>query len=249
MVRTSTKPRKTSKYNLTGAFELYPKSYQLVKRNWLLFALLYAFPAIIGLANGFIGLEDQRHWHSDAPVIANAVNNAGLPFYVWAGLSLGLLIMLAVAIALRIMLHSAQLQASRHIRPRFAQLWQTVKSRGVEMVKLYLLVSVITVVGFFLLIIPGIIMLRRYFLSPYVLLDNDRMSAWDAMEKSAQMSKPYPISIYAIYGVMLLFSLVGIIPLVGWIGAIALAFFYNLAPALRYQELKKIAANSGGEVA
>jgi len=244
MARTDNRPRKTSKYNLLGAFELFPKSYELVKRYLAIFGLLYLFPAIFGLANGFVGLESERHWKTDAPVAANAVNISGIPFYVWAGLGVGLLALMVVAVILRIMLHTAQLRASEGHKPKFGQLWQTVKSRGWDMFKLYLLVSIMTIIGFLLLIIPGIIMLRRYFVAPYVMLDNENQGVWEAMQRSAAMTKPYSGKIYAIFGVMILFALVGIVPLIGWIGATALAFFYNLAPALRYQELKKIVANT-----
>jgi hypothetical protein len=86
-------------------------------------------------------------------------------------------------------------------------------------------------------------MLRRYFLSPYILLD-EKCSIKDAMEKSAHMTKPYSGSIWGIIGVMFLIGLVNIIPFVGWMVAFVLGALYSVAPALRYQELKRVHSRS-----
>jgi hypothetical protein len=240
MVRTSTRPRKTSAYNLTGAFDLYPQSYRRVRRNLGIFAALSFFPFVAGLSNGAWGLDSERNLNADSVVFANAVGNSTLPVYIWGGLSLLLFVTLIFAVILRVMTHSAQLEASEGRKVRLKVLWEAVKAKAWPMFLVYLLSGLLIVIGLIFLIIPGIIMLRRYFLAPYVMLDNDTIGVWDAMEKSASMTKKHSRSIYSIIGVMILISMAGVVPLIGWMISFVLAFFYSVAPALRYQELKKL---------
>lgn len=240
MVRTSTRPRRTSAYNLTGAFDLFPKSYEIVKKNLGIFAVLYIFPLIIGLSNGIWTIDNERRWQADAPVAANALGQSTIPGYVWGGIGLAFIVAIVIAVIIQVMTHRAELDGSEGHKIRFGRLWQTVKTRGWGLFGLYFLVGLITVGGFLLLIIPGIIMLRRYFLAPYVFLDNENIGIWEAMEKSAAMTKKHSGSIYRILGVMLLIILFGILPLIGWLISFPLAFFYSVAPAIRYQELKNL---------
>lgn len=66
-----------------------------------------------------------------------------------------------------------------------------------------------------------------------------KVSITEAMEQSAKMSKPHSGSIWGVIGVMFLIALTGIIPFIGWLISFILGMFYAVAPALRYQELKK----------
>jgi hypothetical protein len=225
---------------MTPAFELFPKSYHLVRKNIWVFVTLCIFPLIIGLSNGVWVVDSQRHFHTDAPVIWGAIGTSTLPAYAWGGFGITLIFAMVLAIILQIMTQAAQLDVSMGKSANLSRAWKVVKARGLQMLGLYLLVGLITAVGFVLFIIPGIIMLRRYFVAPYVLLENKEMGVWDAMEKSAQLTKQDPWSVYSILGLMLLFSLFGVFPIIGWIAAFLLHFFYSVAPAIRYQELKKI---------
>lgn len=94
------------------------------------------------------------------------------------------------------------------------------------------------IIGFILLIIPGFIMIRRYFFAPFVMLDKD-VSITEAMRRSSKMTKPYTWQIWPIIGVFILLSLPSAVPVIGGIIAIALGMFYSVAPALRYQEIKQ----------
>jgi uncharacterized membrane protein len=104
---------------------------------------------------------------------------------------------------------------------------------------LYLLMGLYIFVGLILFIIPGLIMLRRYFLAPYVMLDT-RCGITEAMERSAELSKPYSGYIWGMIGVMFLISLFNVVEGIGWMAAFVLGMLYSVAPALRYQELKEI---------
>lgn len=234
------KPRKGSPLYVTPAFDLFPKSYELVRDNFTLFALLYFLPLVVGLSNGTWVVDSRRSWHNDVPVVANTVGNSTLPAWAWGGLGLAFIIALALGVIIQIMIQAAQLEAAHGRRPKFSHLWRTVQKRGWQMFGLYVAVGLVTLVGFILLIIPGIIMLRRYFVASYVLLENENISIWQAMERSAAMTKRDSRSVYSIMAVLVIFTLFGVLPLIGWLIAFGLRFFYNLAPALRYQELKRL---------
>jgi uncharacterized membrane protein len=121
----------------------------------------------------------------------------------------------------------------------FSKLWSAVKKIGLRLIGLYIVVFLVTLVGFVLLIVPGLIMIRRYYLAPYVMLDKN-CGIREAMDRSAAISKPYSGYVWGIIGVAILIGLIGIIPLVGSLIAFVMGMFYSVAPALRYQELKKL---------
>jgi uncharacterized membrane protein len=105
-----------------------------------------------------------------------------------------------------------------------------------------MLVSLCVVGGLILLIVPGFIMLRRYLLSGYYLVDQN-LSIREAMRRSAASSKPAAGYIWGIVGVQALFSvgsaILGLLP--GGIGAFvadAVILLVCFLPALRYVELR-----------
>jgi uncharacterized membrane protein len=211
-----------------------------VRDNFTVFALLYLFPLIIGLSNGTWVVDSRRSWHNDVPVATNTLGNSTLPAWAWGGLGIAFIFALLIGVLLKIMIQQGQLQASSGHRLSLSELFKVARASYWQMFGLYLLVGLVTLIGFILFIIPGIIMLRRYFLAPYVLLENKGMGIWGAMEESAKITRRDSWSIYSIFGVMILFTLFGVLPLIGWIIAFGLHFFYTVAPALRYQELKRL---------
>jgi hypothetical protein len=76
-------------------------------------------------------------------------------------------------------------------------------------------------------------------LAPYVMLDT-KCGITEAMERSADLTKPYSGYIWGIIGVMFLIGLFNIIPGIGWMISFVLGMLYSIAPALRYQELTSV---------
>jgi uncharacterized membrane protein len=250
-METSQRPRRTSPLNLTSAFALFKPSKELVMNNLRIFGPLYAV-SLIFMAHAWIwqpapaSLGSGHHWLNNSLGLRAGWNGGPFPTYATyslIGLTLvWLLIVVVMGTITQIMTQAAQLNAAEGKSLSFSKLWRTTKELGWRMVKLYVLVGLSIVIGLVLLIIPGLIMIRRYFLAPYVLLDNKDLSAWEAMKHSAELSKPYSGSIWRILGVMLLIGLIGIIPFIGGLIAFVLGSLYSVAPALRYQELKRLTA-------
>jgi uncharacterized membrane protein len=216
-----------SPLRLKGSFELFGQSRKLVQKNIWIFAPLFALPLVFSF----------HSWEFGSGLSASAV-----PSYMWYGFVgfsfLWLVFVLAVGTVVQIMSQEAQLEATEGRPLDFIRLWGVVKETAWPMFGLYLLIGLYVFVGLILFIIPGLIMLRRYFLAPYVLLDT-RCGVKEAMERSAEMSKPYSKYIWGVIGVMFLIGLFNVIPGVGWLVAFILGMYYSVAPALRYQELKE----------
>jgi hypothetical protein len=250
MAITSARPRKNSPYNLPGAFKLFKPSRDLVLKHIWIFAPLYVAPLIFSVhawiwTPSAASQNNTKVWW-DYSWFGSGFSSSSLPAYFWyafVGFSiLWFLIVISAGTILQIMAQRAQLDAAHHKHAiTFGELWATVKELGWRMLGLYLLVGLYILVGLILLIIPGLIMIRRYFLAPFVMLDT-KCSIKEAMDRSAAMSKPFSGAIWGVIGVMILIGLINIIPFLGWLIAFILGSLYSVAPALRYEQLKKLNA-------
>lgn len=149
------------------------------------------------------------------------------------------IIAIAAAVIMAIMQQRAQLDVSEDKMPALNHSWQTVKERWPDLLKLYIAMVVIIGVGFILLIIPGLFMLRRYMFAPYVMLEK-KVGVKEALEESHRLGMANTGAVWGIIGVMFLISLCGIIPVIGSLASFILGALYSIAPALRYQQLKKL---------
>jgi hypothetical protein len=107
---------------------------------------------------------------------------------------------------------------------------------ALRLLGLWLVTGLVILVGLLLLIVPGIFMIKRYILSPYYLVDKN-LGIFEAMNQSAKDAKQFSGPVWGMLGVMLLLSLAGIIPIIGWAASIA-QLLYTFAPAKRYVEIQ-----------
>jgi uncharacterized membrane protein len=107
-----------------------------------------------------------------------------------------------------------------------------------RIIGLGIIVGVLVIIGLFLFIVPGLVVLRRYALSPYYLIDQN-LSIKSAMEKAAQQTKPYEWDMYNVIALSILLGLIGLLGLAGLIVGTILQVLYSLAFVLRYYEIKK----------
>ena len=187
------------------------------------------------------GPGETRHWWDSTVVsLPNGPSLAGLN-YTFVGFSiLWLLLTLVVGTIVQVMAQKAQLDVSEGKSPTYDKLWATVKELGWRMFGLYIIAGLIILIGFLLLIIPGIFMVKRYFMAPYVMLD-EKLGIRASLDRSAAIS-PTIGSVWGVVLVVILLSFISVIPIIGWLISFVLSILYSVAPALRYQELKKIAS-------
>ena len=240
------RPRRGSPLRLTPSFELFGQSRDIVLKNVWIFGPLAILPVVF-MFHTWLWTpagpgEDPSHWDTVNWFSAGWFS-VTFPTYIdaaFVGFSLmWLLLVLVGGFIVQIMNQAAQLEGSEGKTVGFGSIWKTTKELGLRMIGLYVLVGLVILGGFILLIIPGLIFLRRYFLSPYVLLDK-KVGIREAMKRSADISKPHSGSVWGVIGLMFLIGLIGILPWIGWLIAFVLGLFYSVAPALRYQELKKL---------
>jgi hypothetical protein len=112
-----------------------------------------------------------------------------------------------------------------------------------RLIGLSLLLLPLFILGTALFILPGLIVLRRYFLAYIYIVDQD-VGIREAMDMSADQSKPETAAVYGLLAVLLLFLLVAsgfsrTVAPYGSILALIVEPLYMFAPVLFYVELQK----------
>jgi len=229
--------------NLTSAVDLFGKSYALVRKNLNVYALVYALPAALVIAGvAQLIADNQRKGWSWSHTFSSSIfgPNLGSDSSVHVAsliLSVALFLGAFIAYFMAIILNLRVAQAGS---PTLGSVWQEYKRNllWLKLVGLTVLSLLIILVGFVLIIIPGVIFVWRLFLAPYILIDKNG-KIMDALSESWNMTKGYAWPIYSIIGFSFLLGITGLVPIVGGLIAFALGTAYAAAPALRYQELKK----------
>ena len=248
MNEDSTKVEKTT---VTGghpvsSFDLFSKSWEVVKNNLGVFAVL-SIPAILSIAGSFSTSSTSSSTSGEMPASITSAGNfvSGLSGLGLIGLAGGAFLLVAlffvVGIIIQALMVVAQLRGAQGQKLSLGGVWDEGRPYVLRLFGLSLLTGLFVAAGFILLIIPGIIILRRYFLAPYILVDQ-KLGIIDSMKASAELSKPYSWSVYGVLGVTLLIAFTGIVPIIGTLVSVLGGIVYSVAPALRYVELKKFSA-------
>lgn len=99
-----------------------------------------------------------------------------------------------------------------------------------------------TLIGLILLVVPGLIIIRRYYLTPFYIVKQN-LSIKKAMRLAERQTKPVAGYVWGVIGVMLAFallaSIIANIRIVGVILAAFISLIYLFGPALRWREISK----------
>lgn len=102
--------------------------------------------------------------------------------------------------------------------------------------------AILVAIGFILLIIPGLIMLRRYFFTPFYIISKN-LPISQAMTASRRQTLPVSGWVWGMFGVVFAFAVLSAIvtevPFIGPILAALVSLIYFFGPALRWQEVKR----------
>lgn len=102
---------------------------------------------------------------------------------------------------------------------------------------LAIVTGLITLVGFILLIVPGVFMMKRYLLSSYYLIDKN-LGVFEAMRQSVEASRRFSGPVWGLLGVTILIQVPSIVPILGLLVSTILSVLYTGAPAVRYGEIR-----------
>lgn len=200
---------------LQSAFNLFEPSTKAVLRSPGAYFIFYVIPFILFTAASAIDIETQRTDYVTSLAFATFVSLLLYPPLVYTYLRSA---------------HGKTVSVLDAVRKSYRSFW--------PLLGLTLITGFIILIGLLLFIVPGVIMLRRYLLSPYYLIE-EKLSIKDAMTRSAEESKVYQGSVYGVIGVILLIALIGVVTQVGLVVSAILQLLYAAAPAIRYLEIKK----------
>lgn len=210
----------TDNKKLPSAFKLFQPSKDAVVRNIWTFiglALIPSVPVLLTMGGGSsLGEESTA-----------ALGLLGVGTLL--AMVLGLLLFPAISLTQLRAAEGKKIAFLDAVKAGLPYLWRIVG--------LAILTGLVILVGFLLLIVPGFIMIRRYILAPYYLIDHN-LGVGEAMRRSAADSVKFSGAIWGVIGVSILCALPGVVPVLGQLISTVLGLLYSVAPALRYLEIK-----------
>lgn len=225
-----------------SVFDLPSKSWQFVKDNWQMFAVVNILSILSAVAAGF-GNEDKE----DKGSPFQGADPSGIVSGQELGALLGLgvitvLLFIAVSIFLYAMAMVLELKAAKGEKPNLNSLVEGAKKYWLRLFGLAILSGLIIVGGLILLIVPGLIAIARLVFAPYIMIERD-LGIIDSMKASNEMAKDRFGQIWAALLIVILIafaaSAVSAIPMVGPIIGTAITIAFSLVIVLRYLEIKK----------
>lgn len=224
---------------LVYSWSLLPKSAELVRQYFVPLLYVSILPALLTELGSTYNHAFNVHSTDDsfsATIGLSAHNGSGL------GGTLVLVGILWTLLSLAARYY-VQLRATKGQPVEVAEAYRKTASRIVPLIALMIVYTIMVIVGLILLIVPGLIVIRRYYLAPYYLIDRN-VSIREALRLSAQATKPISGYIWGIIGVSIVLAILAgflaNIPL--GIGAVIATFvnvLYIFAPAFRYREAEQ----------
>jgi hypothetical protein len=212
-----------------SAFSLFQPSSQLVRKNLTNFVMVVLVPGIyFAVLEQFFNPKTADH-HVAFWVTLVAI-----------GLVYNLLVLAAKPVLELRTVQGQQFGLMEVIRLGWRYFWR--------LLGLYITVGAIITIGLLLLIVPGIIVIRRYALAAYFLIDQN-VGIWEAMSRSAATTKGYSGAIWGLIGVQILLGAPGWIPVIGPLISAGMGMLYSCAPAMRYEQFKALNPRSAAKIA
>ena len=208
---------------MPSAFSLFKPSWEGLKLNIVELIMVFLIPTIVLTVLFLVGAG-----------VASGSNSAAAVIII-----IGVVLALVYAALLGPALVHIQLKSGRMQKATYESAWATSKKFWWRFLCLSIVVGLVIAVGFLLLIVPGVIFLRRYFLAQYALIDQD-LSLGDSMRTSNELSRGRSMAIFGIIGVEILIEIPSFIPVIGSIITFLLQIAYFCAPAIRYDQLRAL---------
>lgn len=162
-----------------------------------------------------------------------------IPFVgAFIGLVVGGPFVLGLILFSRSVLHNSE--------PRLEQIFDGFKNFGTA-IATYLLSAVAIIVGFILLIIPGIILALGLSMSMYIIADDEEIGAYDALKKSWDLMDGFKVKYLGL--VLLFVGLSFLCILTLGIGFLFLIPLMQVTMVAFYEDVKRAKAGNGGDAA
>jgi len=214
---------------LISTWKLIPNSYRIALKNYEQILILLFIPSLIlVLSQIFITriIDNPKLNNTDNYVIVITL------IIIWLIASI---INYPASIYLR--LHANTESKSPSIKECYVNGFKQYKKVMLSLIILWVAV----IIGLALLIIPGILIFRRYCFVSYVAIENPKLSIKDIFKRCSEITKPYIYYIYGTFGVLILAQLVSSLlfgySLIGIILVYLVNYFFIFVPPLRYNEI------------
>ncbi|HVC36134.1 MAG TPA: YciC family protein [Candidatus Dormibacteraeota bacterium] len=220
--------------SLPSAFGLFKLGWEALKVNAQTLVLLGLFSIFLFFCVGLIGFI-----FSGPPSLSGHMNASHFG---------PILVSYAVAMLLFLGLFGpatafTQIESAKQNKVGFKEALGKGTHLAFRFIGLSILVAIIVIIGLVLLFIPGVLMIKRYLMSPYLLVDKD-LSVAEAMRQSAALSKQHSQGLWGLLGVQVLIGLPSIVPLIGSLVSLVLGIPYYCAPAVRYVQINQLTSAS-----
>lgn len=215
---------------MTPSWDLFKPSLDLLREHYVSVMYLFLLPSLVAaLGNLMIGtvkVDDNSLIITSSQVIGLVLLLISL---LWQAINIGPLTYF-------------QLRVADGKTDNLSDYYRVGLRHDIRLILYYLAFGIMAIVGFMLLIVPGLYVIRRYFLGNYYLVDNNLRTV-DALKLSAKQSKPYSGAIWGIIGVQvaLIFLSAFVQGLLSYVGIILgeiIACTYIFLSVLRYREIE-----------
>ena len=229
------------KVEVGSAFDLLGKSWEIVKNHWQIFALVNIFTILYAVLDA-LNPGDYDNSKLNSPLLSGGTEFSGVQLgTVLGGSFLAFLVFAAINFFFIVMGISLQVKTAAGKKPDFNELFNDAKRHFFPMLGLMIVLVVTIIVGFILLIVPGVIAIGRLAMAPFVMIDK-KVGIEESLKQSNELGKKYFGKVWAVVGVSILISLltglISGIPLLGPLVGTAIAIAYSVIMALRYQQLR-----------
>jgi Uncharacterised protein family (UPF0259) len=233
---------KVQQKTVGSVFDLPEKSFNIVKENWQMFAVVNVLTLLAALFSfdNSDSARENKYGANSAFDIGGFASGSELAAIIGLGLA-ALILVLALAIFLNAMSTALEVRTSKGEKPDFNSLIDAGKKYWARLLGLTILSGLIVLGGLILLIIPGIIAIGRVAMAPYHMVDKD-LGIMDSLKASNEMGKTHWQAVWAaillMIGIGLITSILGVIPVIGSLLGTIVTIFLSLVLPLRYLELK-----------
>ncbi len=216
--------------------QLWKQSREAVQRNLGIFLFLSSTTILSVAWQVGSDLRDKVHGSGWSTLFSNSFfgTNGGYP-HVGGGIIISLLALLAIVFYLMSIVLAVH--AAKKDKVELNEVWADLKSKWLGIIGVEILTGFIIVVGLIAFIIPGIYLLGRVILAPYILIDQNT-KIFEAVEKSWHLTNNRMGQVYGVFLFGIVLAIPNIVPIIGPILGFVLALSYSVAMPLRYFELK-----------
>jgi hypothetical protein len=234
----------TKQVELGSAFDLLFKSWELVKKNWQMFAVVNVAGILAALSEP-LKEDNKTHAPYGASPFPGAENPANWDLGTSSGIAFVVsLLAFFIFLFFHAMATKLQMLAAQGKNPSLRELIDAGKKYWFRLFLLVLVLVIIVALGLVLFIVPGLIALSRLAFAPYVMVDKD-LGVMETIRESNRLATGRAMAVWSAVGVIFLVGLIVVIlnkiPLVGPVAGVVVAIAFSLILPLRYLQVKKIA--------